>query len=159
MKTTLTKAFQEFLDDLANVAPIDTKLRQMTHDEIVVIVREEIEEKKANDIKLLNLGKIYMSSNSKTKRAILNHLNNLKFLTEEIAEEIIDEIATSSSTPDDLATLLPQVLNHDNLQRMADVVSRHKGNSENVVDILKNVVNSEEFEVIAKDLTKNLKRN
>lgn len=159
MKTTLTKAFREFLDDLSNVVPLNNNnLQEKSHDEIVKIVKEEIEEKKTNDIKFLNIGKTYMNSNNKTKRAILSHLNNLKILSKENPEEITEDIATIS-TSDELATLLPQVLNHDNLQRMANVVTRHKGNSENVVDILKNVVNSEEFEELAKEFTKSLKRN
>lgn len=162
MKTTLTKAFQEFLDDLTNVIPQLDLSEEKTHEEIVDIIRQEIKDKKTNDIKFLNIGKIYIDSNAKTKKAILSHLNHLKALSEKPKEEIEDlpesgEKALACS--DELAMLLPQVLNQSNLQKMADVVSRHQGKGENVVEILKNVVNSEEFEDLAKDLTKSLKRN
>ena len=151
MRTTLTKAFDEFLDDLANVSTIDKTLYKKTHDEVAELVKNELG-KKTNEITFLDIGKIYPKSNDKTKHAILSHLNNLKLL----AEESPSVIEPTPPTTDELSLLLPKVLTEENRQRIANVVSRNNSN-ENIVDILKNIVNSKEFEEIAKDITQTLK--
>lgn len=142
METQLLTAFKEFVEDLKNVTrqPLHSSYN---HDEI----KNEFEKTKNIDINSLQVfdipvGKIYQCSGSNSKQAIEKHLELLRRLSTEEKEE-------SSMLP------IGDILNSTNLEKIASLVNMHKGNSDSPVDILRKVVNSQEFEEVAADLTKN----
>jgi hypothetical protein len=150
-KTTLTEAFREFIDDLKNIEPITVK--EFTHDTI----KDEFEKIKDDDLSSLQVfdipvGEIYSRAGSNSKRAIFKHLELLTKLSKS-EKEVLKQDA------DQLMNMLPvsNVLNTENLNRISDLVSQHKQSTDSVIDVLRKVVNSQEFEKITSELTKGYK--
>jgi hypothetical protein len=150
-KTTLTEAFGEFLEDLKNV---DSKIVTIipTHEEI----KSELLKVKNVDMKNLflfdiSVGQIYSTSGTNTKKCIFKHL--------EVLNKLCDEPKICVPDTTDLLNSLPiaNVLTSGNLDKLASLVSQHKQDSDSVVDVLRKVVNSPEFEKVTADLTKGLK--
>jgi hypothetical protein len=145
MESKLLTAFKEFVDDLKNVTEKSVNTNR-SHDEI----KSEFEKTKNVDISSLKIfdlqvGKIYQSSGNNSKQAIENHVSLLR------------RLASADDDQQQDLTMLPMasVLNSTNLEKIAALVSNHKQNSDSVVDVLRKVVMSNEFETVANDLTKN----
>jgi hypothetical protein len=146
METKLHKAFNEFLIDLKNVTKQQFRSNH-TYDEL----KNELEKTKDVEIGSLHffdipVGKLYQSSGAHSKQAIEKHVEFLRsFLNNE-----------NDTIP---LNVLPiaNILNSSSLGDIAELVSAHK-ESGSVVDILRKVVNSPEFDKIALDLTKNFSR-
>lgn len=151
METKLISAFKEFVDDLKNVTNQQFKF-SYTHDEI----KTEFEKTENIDISSLFIfdipvGKIYQCAGSNSKIAIENHLKLLRRLS------LPTDNNDDGSHQDINNNLLPiaNALNSNSLEKIATLVSEHKKDSDSVVDVLRKVVNSREFEKVALDLTKN----
>lgn len=181
-KTTLTQAFSEFIQDLKNVDP-KISIPNCSHEDI----QKELNRVKSVDLKSLIIfeipvGHIYKKdTNPNTKRAIYKHLELLNKLvlqpkstlkeievTNDGGYEVQRRVEQNDLPQRDLLqgdinsnilNTLPisNVLTPDNLNKIASLVTQHKQDSDSIIDVLRKVVNSTEFEKVAMDLTKGFK--
>lgn len=137
----LTEAFLEFIQDLKNVTKTILK-SDYTNEEIQ---KEFLKTKDVdiNDLHIfdIDVGRIYKDLSASSKKAVENHLRLLRNL---VSEEQLGMIP------------LAGLINNTNLEKIAAIVSSYKESSDSIVDVLRKVVNSDEFEKVAIDLTKGL---
>jgi hypothetical protein len=142
METKLNIAFKEFIDDLKNV----TK-QQLRTDYTSEEIKKEFEKTERTDINYLQIfdipvGKIYQCSGTASKKAIEKHIQLLQNLSK-------DETKSLDILP------IANLLNSDNLNKITDLITSHKQETDTVGTLIKKVANDPNFEGLANDMFQN----